>query len=263
MNIGIGIITCNREEFFWKCLNSIDPSIAKALVVVNDGRPLSKAPPCELIQHEKNMGVCLAKNDALRYLLEKDSQHIFLIEDDIIVKNMGVFAEYIRASNITGLQHLMFAYSHLESENCLNGKPSPLFIVKYAGVKISCNFHIYGAFVYYSRKCLDKVGLMDERFNHNAWEHVEHTHRIIKAGMCSPFWAFPDIVNSTDYLETQATLKEHSSINSNKVKEFDTLDQTLYKELHGTYIGQIPGTRPEDTLKLLAKIKKEHSNVEL
>ena len=37
MSIGVGIITCNRPDFFKKCLDSIDRKWFDYLVVVNDG----------------------------------------------------------------------------------------------------------------------------------------------------------------------------------------------------------------------------------
>jgi hypothetical protein len=46
---------------------------------------------------------------------------------------------------------------------------------------------------------LEQVGLIDERF-YNAFDHVEHTYRIIKAGFHPNFWWFADVANSHDLL---------------------------------------------------------------
>ena len=86
--IGLGIITCNREDFYTKCCASIPKNGIDSLISINDGKPYDKPPSRgAYLQHEQNKGVGISKNKALQYLLEQGCEHIFLIEDDIIVKN--------------------------------------------------------------------------------------------------------------------------------------------------------------------------------
>jgi glycosyltransferase involved in cell wall biosynthesis len=109
---GVGIVTYQREEFFKKLFNSIPQ--CDELVVVNDGKPY---PPevysgreAKIIQHKKNKGVGKSKNDAMRYLLDKGCDHIFILEDDILIKDPDVFNRYISISKKTGIQHFNYAY---------------------------------------------------------------------------------------------------------------------------------------------------------
>ena len=40
-----------------------------------------------------------------------DCEHIFIMEDDILIKDENVFKEYIRHSLISGIKHLNFAFT--------------------------------------------------------------------------------------------------------------------------------------------------------
>ena len=54
--IGIAVITCDRQDFFEQCINSIPE--ADTVIVINDGAPYpSSSYPSkvkEVIQHDKN-----------------------------------------------------------------------------------------------------------------------------------------------------------------------------------------------------------------
>ncbi len=100
--IGFGVITCNRLKFF-KLINSV-PDVDE-LVVVNDGDPYpEEIYPANsfVIQHNKNKGIARTKNDASKYLYEKDCEHIFICEDDIIIKDKNVCKYYIDAYEVSG-----------------------------------------------------------------------------------------------------------------------------------------------------------------
>ena len=54
---------------------------------------------------------------------------------------------------------------------------------------------------------LSNVGLMDEAYK-NAWEHVDHSYNIAKAGWIPAFWYWPDVADSYNYLDEQACSEE-------------------------------------------------------
>lgn len=214
--IGVGIITCNRPKFFLKCFRSI--SKIDELVVVNDGvnfddiDRLQKEKSFEYIHNSTNLGVGKSKNKAFKYLLDRECDHIFLIEDDIVVKNNNVFNAYIEARNITGIQHFNFGYHGPANRSGISGgAPSPRFVVDYGKVKIAINPNSVGAFCYYTREVLEVVGLIDEEYT-NAFEHVDHDYRIFKAGYYTPYWNFADIANSCDYLDEIECSEKSSAI---------------------------------------------------
>jgi GT2 family glycosyltransferase len=214
--IGVGIVTCNRPQFFLKCFKSIPKGVE--LVVVNDGsnfedwQKLLKDKDFTYIHNKQNLGVGKSKNILFKELLKKKCDHIFIIEDDIIVKDPNVFSEYIKARNITGIQHFNFGYHGPANRgNVSKGAPNPRFIVDYGEIKIAINMHSVGAFCYYTKEVLEKVGLLDEEYT-NAFEHVDHDYRIANAGYCTPYWNWPDLANSCDYLDEVECSEKSSSI---------------------------------------------------
>jgi GT2 family glycosyltransferase len=209
--IGLGIITCNREDFFKRCYDCVPHDKIDVLVTVNDGAQYKDPPSAgAYIQHEQNKGVGISKNEAMKYLLDEGCEHIFLIEDDILIKDSNVFQKYIEAARASGLWHLMFGY-HGPANKTPDKKIHPRVVIDYGDHKIALNQHCVGAFCYYHKGVLKNVGLMDEAFK-NAWEHVEHSYRIVKAGLLPAYWWWPDVANSYDYLDEQACSEESSTI---------------------------------------------------
>lgn len=261
--IGVGIITCNRPKFFLKCFKTIPDNIT--LVVVNDGADfediskLQKLRNFKYIHNKQNLGVGKTKNKAFKYLLDQNCDHIFIIEDDIIIKDKEVFEKYIEARNITGIQHFNFGYHGPANKNNVSGgKPSPRFIVDYGKVQIAINPASVGAFCYYTREVLEKVGLIDEQFL-NAFDHVEHDYRIYKAGYSTPYWNWPDLANSMDYLDEIECSEKSSTIRprSDWKQNFED-GAKKFKEKHGympAWQGCVPDTTKEDVIKFLKTIK--------
>ena len=134
--IGVGIITCNRPEFFKKCRESIKEEWYDHIVVVNDGKgPLFNA-NSPILATTGMEGVGRAKNMALKHLLEKDCDYIILVEDDMLFKD-NIFKEYIKAHKATGIQHFMFAYhGPANKAGVSGGKPVPRKIIDYGKVKL-------------------------------------------------------------------------------------------------------------------------------
>jgi GT2 family glycosyltransferase len=56
--IGIGIVTCNRNEFLRKCIKSIKNDWYDELVIVNDGDLKIKSNNLNIINNKENIGVC-------------------------------------------------------------------------------------------------------------------------------------------------------------------------------------------------------------
>lgn len=262
---GVGIVTCNRPNFFLQCFRSIPKDVE--LVVVNDGSHFAKEDINKLqdersfvyIENEHNIGVGKSKNKLLKWCVERGCTDIFLVEDDIVVKNSEVFNEYIKAKNITGIQHFNYGYHGPANKGGISGgAPQPRYIVDYGSVKIAFNMHSVGAFCYYSREVLVKVGYIDENYT-NAFEHVDHDYRIYKAGMCTPYWHFPDIANSYEYLD-EIECSEHSSAIRPRSdwRENIIKGAELFKKKHGyspAWEGCVPDTDAQKMKRILKNIK--------
>lgn len=251
--IGVGIITCNRLTLFEKCLASIPD--ADKIVVINDGKEYPNSVYSsklgEIFQHKENMGVGRSKNDALKYLMRQKCRYIFLCEDDIFIKNKNVFDAYINLSEKSGIQHLNYAY-HGPANKDTAGNPNPRKIIE----EISLNNHLTGAFSFYTDEIINKVGLIDERFR-NAYEHVDHTYQIIRAGYHPPFWWFADLANSYEYIMDQYDNNRKSVIRKNLLfwKINMRLNAYRFKIKNGFTPNDIPDCSENEVLESLNKIK--------
>ena len=109
--IGVGIITCNRPEYLSNLLRTIPITKIDTLVVVNDGdvkNKLNLSYPGVWLQNEENLGVGKSKNKAMQYLYDKGCDYIFIIEDDMIIKDENVFDRYIQAYKKSGIHHFNY-----------------------------------------------------------------------------------------------------------------------------------------------------------
>lgn len=273
--IGVGYITCNAEDRIKQTLPLI-PNVDE-LVIVNDGIPYNNEVygNKEVIQHAKNKGVGISKNDAMRYLIQHGCDHIFIIEDDVIIKDKNVFERYIKTAEVSGIWHMNYALqgpaNRIQKNNSpmnINerGKydqkstPNPRQVVEYKdGLDVALYPNCVGAFSYFLKNVIKNVGYHDEHF-HNAWEHVEHTYRIIKAGIHPPFWWFADIAESWNYLDDIEGCIENSSIA--KTEEWNkNLREGMewYKHKHGWYPQQTPDTPPQRVMEILTSIEKNYA----
>ena len=233
--IGVGIVTYNRFHLLMKLYNSL-PDVIDELIIVNDGDVCVGFDLIDgggnTIIHTGGKGVGKAKNIALKYLSDHKCDHIFLIEDDIFIKNPKVFEKYIEASKVTGIQHFNFS-QHGVMNKTSSGTPLPRLNIVYDKVGIALYPHCVGAFSYYSRKCIETVGFIDGRY-YNACEHVDHTYEIIKTGMHPPFWWFADIECSWEYLGDEEWSLEKSTISSNPNHKQMMIDaDKIFVEKHG------------------------------
>lgn len=213
--IGIGLVTYNRPKYFDKSSKAIANNLLDVVdrfVVYNDGSEVSyqkgyqwlerlKSDKIKIIDNPENNGVAYAKNRLFEELM-KDCEYIFIVEDDIIPQSRQAIVMYLAAAKMTGIDHLMFAHhgpGNAQPDSCI-GQEGPVLFWK-AGV---------GAWTFYTRNILQKVGLMDENFR-NAWEHVEHTWRITKYHKL-PYGYYPDVMDSQKWLKEIPGSIENSSI---------------------------------------------------
>ncbi len=268
--IGIGIVTCNRREFLIDCIKSLDLSKIDEAVIVNDGDTDIRHPQFYIINNKKNIGVGKSKNKILKHLYNKKCDYMFIIEDDTIIKDNNVFNEYIKASIRTGIQHFNYGpgtpFNRKQNQNFdihnrheldQEATPNPRKIIDYGDVKISLYEHVAGMFSFFTRKVIDDVGYIDEDF-YNAWEHVEHTYRIIKKEYHPPFWYFADIHNSHKFLTEHRDAIEKSAISKNSETFLENVRRgsELYIKKHGHAPNNPPYSSKYEVIKSLKNIKK-------
>lgn len=266
MKIGLGIVTYNRPNYYTQCIEAVDQNRRDLthIVVVNDGTPYLgvKTPDWvnEHIQHGTNKSVGVAKNSAMHALMLAGCDHIFIMEDDMILKSPDIFKKYIEAAISSGIFHLNFALHG--PANMKDGKPNPRQIVEYDdGVKVVLYPHCVGAFTYFHRGIIMNVGYHDERFK-NAWEHVEYAARVIKKGLHPPFWWFADIENSDQYItEIVGSIGGGSSINHTPEWTTNMRRGALwFKAKHGNIPVQVPDTPADQVAEIVNRIEQYYGS---
>jgi glycosyltransferase involved in cell wall biosynthesis len=278
--IGIGIVTCDRPNYLNDLLASIDTDKVDEIVVVDDGNKPAEFDKDKytLFKTSGRIGVGKAKNIAIKHLMGKKCPHIFILEDDCIITNNDVFKKYIQAAKTTGLKHFNFGpaspWNRVQKnpeiigdlskrgEASQLGEANPKLVVRYnEDVSISLFEHIVAMFTYYHISTLEKVGLMDEDF-YNAWEHVEHTLRIINNGDYTPFWAFADITGAEDYIKEQENEKANTSLAKNEEEFMKRVHDGLnifYKK-HNTVPSMIAPTSNDKIKTILKEIYGRNKN---
>lgn len=237
--IGVAIITYNRPDYFKQVVDSIPKEKIDVLIAVNDGdnhytREVSDKIDFHIL-HKEQLGVAKTKNHALECLIEKyNCEHLFLIEDDIIIKDHNVFAEYIKAANSTGIHHLCYE-KVANNEKTIKAKYE-----QQDGVKIGFYHNPQGAFMYINAQVVKKLGFFDESYL-NAFEHVDFAYNLAKNRLMPPFWYFPDLLESEKYLTDIKGSSENSTItNKNKYKENWQKSAHSFVQKWGIFTNQIP-----------------------
>lgn len=261
--VGLVIVTCDRTDYLKQLLQSLIQceDSYDHLVIVNDGQPILEDLNLNkgiLINNEVNLGVAKNKNKGLKYLQQLDCKYYFVIEDDMLIINKDIFKAYIDASAESGIQHFMFAYHGPANKGWVSkGVPTPRKIIDYGTLKLSLNQHCVGAFCFYTKECLDSVGVNDEKFL-NAFEHVEHSYRLAQAGYSTPYWWWADLANSLEYIQEQACSEESSSIRP-RVDWSRNVRSAFqhFQNKHGFSPVQIPDTSVDDVIKFLKYAKNK------
>jgi GT2 family glycosyltransferase len=241
---GLAVITYERLDYLKRCVESLnqhDWGHACARLIVDDGSTQAgyadfleecRARGILVMRNERNSGVAVTKNKALRGLMECGCEHLFLMEDDILMKSDQTLRHYITFAREIKLQHLNFA---LHGELNLGQE---MFYRK-DGRWILCYPDLTGAFSYYTREVVGKIGYMDEEF-HNALEHVEHTYRIALGGYTLPFWYFADHPLNREFFEEQPEALATSVIRQGDWQDKVAKAKEHWISKHGTWLPPRP-----------------------
>lgn len=184
MKIAVAITVHNRHDTATETVKQWKKCLPKGakLYIVDDG---SDVPfPNADIRNEKPKGIAGAKNDCLS--LCDGADYIFLVDDDVYPKVKDWHLPYIN----TGLNHLCFTFDHF-----CNGNPNGRRKIKTENGIVHW-FEPCGLVLFFTKKCLEVVGGMDERYGAWGYEHLQLSARIHNAAL-TPY-PFMDIENSLD-----------------------------------------------------------------
>lgn len=221
--IGIAVVTGDKQDFFEQCIKSI-PSVDYT-AVVQFGKPYS----CAISSHidhitcKEMQCVAINKNRALRAMIQNGCEHLFLIEDDIVVNSKQVCEQYIRAAAESGIWHLNYC------------SEEPINTMEYDKGSMLDFFKIpTSSFSYYHKNIIKHVGYFDERFRSGLSGH-EHTYRVAKLKLCPPYGVFASssskgAITELDHDKEKSTLDYMSPDTIKKIQDDTYLFLTKHNE---------------------------------
>lgn len=184
--IGLGLISFKRPEYAKVALASVQEFCQfDAFIQVEDVCPVG-----------------VAKNQALRYLLDKGCDWLFLMEEDMEITSPLAITGYLDACKTSGYDHLMF-HAHGTHNPASRGRHNTGAVTYWP--------NCVGAYCVFSRRSLEDGGLFDENFR-NSWEHVEHSQRLARLGYTSAWPLNADATGSENWLHEQPGAIDNSSI---------------------------------------------------
>lgn len=184
MRIAVSITTHNRYDTFKKTYEEISRLLPENadLFIVDDG---SEIPVKEAtFRFDTSQGIAAAKNKCFE--LADGYDYHFAFDDDCFPIKKDWHLEYIN----TGLNHLCFSFDKFS-----NGRANGRIVIK-RDEKFNYFKEPCGCMNFYTKKCFDVVGGMDEGFGKWSYEHVSHSMRIFNAGL-TPY-PFIDLKHSLD-----------------------------------------------------------------
>ena len=251
--IGAAILTYNRPETCYGLIQKINScKDVDFLVVVKDKDvDYGRFSPSnidqdnyEFIQVEGLHNIAYCKNLGIKSLLRKRCQHIFVIEDDMIIKDTIVFSKYIETAKAFKLGHLNWNTLPDVSDN-------PVYEVVGPTCSLDIALRICGCFSYFSNDALQQCGLLDEVNYNNAFEHADHAYRMAAQKFTTPFFAFADIHNASIYLENVGEGKTTLDHDSAQYKNDVYASSLAFMRIYGRPVNKIPIPTSEQVCRFL------------
>jgi hypothetical protein len=265
----VAIITCNREHVFQKCIDSIDRDAVGQIYVINAGDRYSKYPDdVKVIQPKRNPSpVGINKNIALREMKNAGYEFLFLMEDDVKIKDNKAFEVYIETAMDSGIWggQLSFALHGGFAAGNLNddGTPKKKMTVQYTKHKVDFYHHGPHAFAIYHSNVLPHIGYFDERYINSA-EHLDQYLMTYYKNLGMPFWWFPDVYDSFNYLEDVDENLNESVIRKQAdfTKNF-SYSWGLFKEKHRFFPHEVPSSSPEEAHERMEFLEKNYAQKQM
>jgi glycosyltransferase involved in cell wall biosynthesis len=253
--IGVGITTYNHEDYFKDLYNSIDLNLIDELVVVNGGKKYENDYNCHWIQHNKNSYPSVCRNDCITFLMNHGCDHIFLIEDDMIITDALIFERYIKASKESGLKYFSYVSTSDGSGEPFNRNPK--ITVEYKNnVKVNFFQNMCNEFTYHHRSCFEKVGLYDGNMREAFDVELAYRESLI-AEWASPFWWFADIFDSDHFIKNnpKAISRLQSERPDGSRAEVIGKIWEYFNSKHGLFVPEIPNINKQEFLQKIKAVK--------
>ena len=186
--IGIGVL-CTHNNFD-KTISSINTShdiyvVSCSYMDISDKHNIKDS-----YVYTQDTPKTWAKNRLIRMMLNDDCDHLFIIEDSVIIKNNNIFEKYIQAAKNSGIW--CFLHSNKEYQNDIS----------YEDIKIGFSDELQNHLMYIFRGVIKNIGFFDERYDKGILETHDYVKRILDKGLLPGWCWFPDLYDSKEYIDT-------------------------------------------------------------
>ena len=239
---GLVVTTYNSENWFDQLYQTIPFSKLDECVVVNGGDTYKNKydKHTHWIQHQTNSGACKSRIDGIKYLKSKNVDHIFIVEDDMLIKHQDVFDVYVDASVQSGLKYFCFCSD--APGTGLPGRRTPKITIEFPDTNSKVCFYseMNNEFTYHRSDVFDAIGYYDCSYKH-LWD-VEYVYRLLTSDeFGTGFRYFPDIHDSDQYVMNLPESINNSRTNADNQRD-NELAQYLQKfeQQHGYHVARVP-----------------------
>lgn len=163
--IGIAISSFNRPELTNRCLYEWKRWYPKAEIIVVDD--CSTNPPDHIdFRFEINQGVAKVKNACIDLLLDRECDHLFLVDNDIFpVDGEGLY-KYVNSNH----KHMSFTFTHRMDGVKITDE---LEMCEILNDNTFVYTHPLGCMLYFDSHVFDTVKGYDENYGMYGFEHVD------------------------------------------------------------------------------------------
>tara|TARA_R110002110_G_scaffold96358_7_gene248305 strand:- start:1385 stop:2167 length:783 start_codon:yes stop_codon:yes gene_type:complete len=254
---GLVVTTYNSEDWFKQLHESIPFTRLDECIIVNGGDKYTGVynKHTAWINHLYNVHSHQSRIDGIQVLIGRGCEHIFIIEDDMIIKDIDIFQRYVSASKETGLKYLCFC-----SNANGNGEPferTPKQKIEYNNNIINFYGEMNNEFTYHHASVFEEIGMYDTSFHH-LWD-VDHVYRVLTSERfgCG-FRYFPDVHDSDRYI-----MNNPESINNSRINTDNNRDNELskyFQRFHDKHDHHIPTIPIWSIEKFKSKLKQLYNN---
>lgn len=264
----VGIVTCNRKDFFEKAIASIDRDAVKKIFVVVAGDDYGSYPEdVTVLKCKRNPTVVgIAKNILWREMFQSGEEFIFTMEDDIVITDNSVFQKYIETAMDSGIWGQLSYGTHggvaggaVKPDGSANKRAT----VRFTKHEVDLYYNSFAAFTFTHRNIIKHMGYHDERYL-NAAEHIDYYQRIAQKGLGLPMYAFPDIKDSYLYISDIESNHENSVIRNNPefLKNFQ-YSWSLFKNKFGQFPTHMENPTNETVLGIMETLEANYAKKDL
>jgi hypothetical protein len=204
--VGLGVTTWKRPDRFRECRASIIKHLSSwvdFVVVCQDGGEsyIGDSPSWwRLVSHGDNRGWSVAKNETLARLLALGCDHIFMIEDDVVVTSPRAITGYVDAALASG-HHYLTAHPWGETTTAKVEEDGPITYWAYCG----------SWWTYMSRHGLEVGGAYNPTLG-GIMGDIELPQRWQLRGLTSGWGRLPDATGSEAWVEPHCLTVDQSTI---------------------------------------------------